>query len=145
MVADAALKKARINARKEWDNAADGWRKYVPEYGVSEETLKGHIGEMHNYAFLGTNDREKAAIAIGLYESLLLDLSRTVAARILQARALEQSGKLAKATEVLEEQQRDLGSWESNGHLEKLKQFARRNPAFRKGWPYTRPETISWL
>jgi hypothetical protein len=143
--AELVRAKARVNARKEWENAEDGWRKHISEYGISEETLKVRIGELVRFELQGSRDASKAAIGTALYESLALDLFRTVAARLLLARAQEYAGKPAKAMETLEEQQRDLGAWETNGHLEALKQFVRGHQAFAQGTPFSRLETISWL
>jgi hypothetical protein len=143
--AELARAKARVNARKEWENAEDGWRKHISEYGISDETLKARIGELVRFELQASREVSKAAIATALHESLILDLSRTVAAHLLLARAQEYAGKPAKAMETLEEQQRDLGAWETNGHLEALKQFVRGHQAFSQGTPFSRPETISWL
>jgi hypothetical protein len=72
-------------------------------------------------------------------------MSRTVAARLLQARALEKSGQRPKAVTLLDGQLRDLAKWRSNGHLETLKKFVNRHADFVRGNPYTRPDSVRWL
>jgi hypothetical protein len=145
--ADKALGSARLDAHQAWDNAADRWGKsYAADFAVSEEVLKTRLAELLKFEKLGHGRGAKMQIATALYEALTLDMIRTVAARLLQARALEKSGQRAKAIALLDDQLRDLAGWESKGHLETLKKFVNRHADFvNRGNPYTRPDSVRWM
>jgi hypothetical protein len=144
--ADKALAKAKSDARNWWENA---WRKwanlYDADYALSEEMLRNRLGELQHYALQSGRDQAAAEIATALYESLVLDMSRTAAARLLQARALEKAGRREQAVDLLEKQLRDLNEWESNGHLEALEKFGRQHQPFVRGTPFSRTESLTWL
>jgi hypothetical protein len=132
------LAAAKHDARKAWNNAQGWWQKYTTEFGVSEETLPQHVNDI-----LAANNRGALATAVAFYEDLALDLSRSHTARLMQARALEKSGRRDRAIELLEKDVRDLEALLDGPAQDKLAQFAGRRAA--TVGPYTAPESFAWL
>jgi hypothetical protein len=146
--ADKALADARLEAHDAWANAQDRWHTFASEYGLTGQAFKNRLGEIQTRtrtARVGSGDKTHAEIALGLYELLALDLSRSVTARVLQARAWEKAGQPG-AVKVLEQEGNELEALEKSGHLDAFKKYPRNIRTYKDGVVgYTSPANVDWL
>jgi hypothetical protein len=138
-----ALARANQEAREAWGNARRWWDTFFAaenRYGLTVPLFKSRLRELR--LFLRPRDKSQATIAPGLYEQLALDLSRSVGARLMQARACAKAGVEGGAA-LLEQQARDFESLEKSGHLATFQRCSRELSTVRDGC--TSPDNVVWL
>jgi hypothetical protein len=108
------LTRARKEAADAWSNAQTRWSKFAAAFALDKQSFADRLEEIRTQARV-------VRVAVALYGALDLDISRSVASRLFEARAWEKMGHPEKALKLLEDHQRELEDMASSlGELKKV-------------------------
>ncbi len=143
------LARTEGDARAAWQTAQHWWANYTEDFALTAKLLPHRLKILEAVVAQENANQvspARAGLAAALYDGLLLDASRTVAARLMRARALQETGGADQARKDLAEQYQEVKSWDQPATREKLRDLARSYKLFRPGaWGHADPDTLSWL
>jgi hypothetical protein len=141
----ATVRRVQTQAQGAWENAVESWGKFTDAYAVSEEALADRLDAIEELGQQARGNPARGQTALALHDSLVFDLVRTVAARLLRARAQEMQGQRQTALAGLEEQAKEFNRMAKKGYLKRLRQFPNKQLAVGvQVASFAAPDTIAW-
>jgi hypothetical protein len=141
----ATVRGAQTRAQGEWENAGRSWGAWFEDYAVSAEVLADRLDAIEELGQQARGNPARGQTALALHDSLVVDLVRTVAARLLRARAQEMQGQHQAALAGLEEQAKEFNRMAQKGYLKRLRQFPNTQLAVGvQVASYAGPDSIPW-